>query len=154
LEAVVSFAGVTKVFVVEGNRAHSHSVKIGRIRDGLQEILEGVNSGEAVVIAGQSRLTDGATVEIQPTGLPTPIPQPWRRPSSHWRKAIPRIQPSMKVANPPPAGPPSSGEMKGIGLADLCIKRPVFATMISLFLVVLGWFSFKDIGIDQFPNVE
>ncbi|MBI1177396.1 MMPL family transporter [bacterium] len=41
-----------------------------------------------------------------------------------------------------------------MGLADLCIKRPVFATMINLFLVVLGWFSFKDIGIDQFPNVE
>src|SRR5205085_12472137 len=39
-------------------------------------------------------------------------------------------------------------------LADLCIRRPVFATMINLFLVVLGWFSFRDIGIDQFPNVE
>ena len=42
----------------------------------------------------------------------------------------------------------------GLGLADLCIKRPVFATMINLFLVVLGWFSFNQIGIDQFPNVE
>src|SRR5207249_3749015 len=30
----------------------------------------------------------------------------------------------------------------------------VFATMINLFLVVLGWFSFRQIGIDQFPNVE
>src|SRR6266496_984968 len=50
-------------------------------------------------------------------------------------------------SSPPP-------EMRGVGLADLCIKRPVFATMINLFLVVLGWFSFKDIGIDQFPNVE
>ena len=43
---------------------------------------------------------------------------------------------------------------KGVGIADLCIKRPVFATMMNLFLVVLGWFSFRDIGIDQFPNVE
>jgi HAE1 family hydrophobic/amphiphilic exporter-1 len=43
---------------------------------------------------------------------------------------------------------------KGLALADLCIKRPVFATMINLFIVVLGWFSFKDLGIDQFPNVE
>src|SRR6185369_15851670 len=41
-----------------------------------------------------------------------------------------------------------------LGLADLCIRRPVFATMINLFLVVLGWFSFRQIGIDQFPNVE
>src|SRR6185369_305617 len=41
-----------------------------------------------------------------------------------------------------------------LGLADLCIRRPVFATMINLFLVVLGWISFVNIGVDQFPNVE
>lgn len=52
-----------------------------------------------------------------------------------------------------PSGQPVP-EAKGVGLADLCIKRPVFATMINLFIVVLGWFSFRDIGIDQFPNVE
>ncbi len=49
---------------------------------------------------------------------------------------------------------PESSEQKGVGLADLCIKRPVFATMINLFIVVLGWFSLSSIGIDQFPNVE
>src|SRR6476660_9160122 len=43
---------------------------------------------------------------------------------------------------------------KGLGIADLCIKRPVFATMANLLLVVLGWFSFQQIGVDQFPNVE
>jgi HAE1 family hydrophobic/amphiphilic exporter-1 len=45
-------------------------------------------------------------------------------------------------------------EHKGLGIADLCINRPVFATMINLFLVVLGVFSLSSIGIDQFPNVE
>src|SRR5260221_12116087 len=45
-------------------------------------------------------------------------------------------------------------QAKGVGLADLCIKRSVFALMLNLFLVVLGWFSFRDIGSDQFPNVE
>ena len=30
---------------------------------------------------------------------------------------------------------PSEPPLKGIGLADLCIKRPVFATMINLLLV-------------------
>jgi multidrug efflux pump subunit AcrB len=44
--------------------------------------------------------------------------------------------------------------VRGLAIADLCIHRPVFALMINLFLVVLGWFSFRDIGIDQFPNVE
>ncbi|MBI5388648.1 MAG: efflux RND transporter permease subunit [Verrucomicrobia bacterium] len=50
------------------------------------------------------------------------------------------------ASSPPPAG--------GVGLADLCISRPVFATMINLLLVVLGLFAFRQIGIDQFPNVE
>src|SRR4051794_27896630 len=42
----------------------------------------------------------------------------------------------------------------GLALADLCIKRPVFATMINLLFVVMGWFAFQSIGVDQFPNVE
>ena len=49
------------------------------------------------------------------------------------------------------ASRPVSG---GVGLAAVCIRRPVFATMMNLLLVVLGWFSFHKIGIDQFPNVE
>ncbi|MCC6819489.1 MAG: efflux RND transporter permease subunit [Verrucomicrobiota bacterium] len=59
----------------------------------------------------------------------------------------------MKSAEPAPR-PAEPAEVKGVGLADLCIKRPVFATMINLFIVVLGWFSLSSIGIDQFPNVE
>ena len=57
------------------------------------------------------------------------------------------------MKNPEPSAPAPT-ELKGVGIADLCIKRPVFATMINLFLVVLGWFSLNSIGIDQFPNVE
>jgi HAE1 family hydrophobic/amphiphilic exporter-1 len=49
---------------------------------------------------------------------------------------------------------PEAEQKRGLAIADVCINRPVFALMINLFLVVLGWFSFKDIGIDQFPNVE
>ncbi|MBI4523801.1 MAG: efflux RND transporter permease subunit, partial [Deltaproteobacteria bacterium] len=39
-------------------------------------------------------------------------------------------------------------------LADLCIKRPVFATMLILALVVLGLFSYRELGVDLFPNVD
>ncbi|PYJ02039.1 MAG: hypothetical protein DME25_17030, partial [Verrucomicrobia bacterium] len=77
LESVVSFAGVTKVFIVENHRARSRSVQTGRIRNGLQEILDGVNLGDQVVVTGQGRLTDGATVAIQPgepPGLTDPPP--------------------------------------------------------------------------------
>ncbi len=45
--------------------------------------------------------------------------------------------------------PPTGG-----GLADICIRKPVFATMLNLLLVVVGWFAFRDLGVDQIPNVE
>ncbi len=39
-------------------------------------------------------------------------------------------------------------------LADTSIKRPVFATMLILSLVVLGIVSYPSIGVDLFPRVE
>ncbi|MBI4483614.1 MAG: efflux RND transporter permease subunit [Acidobacteria bacterium] len=39
-------------------------------------------------------------------------------------------------------------------IADLCVRRPVFATMLISFLVVLGVFSFLDLGVDLFPKAE
>src|SRR4249920_1955503 len=56
--------------------------------------------------------------------------------------------------NHQPSPPSTDPEMRGLGIADFCIRRPVFATMMNLLLVVLGWFSFQSIGIDQLPNVD
>ena len=39
-------------------------------------------------------------------------------------------------------------------LAEICIKRPVFATMLILFLVVMGLDSYRKLGVDFFPKVE
>ena len=39
-------------------------------------------------------------------------------------------------------------------LAELCVKRPVFAVMLISFLVVLGVFSFRDLGVDLFPKAD
>ena len=41
-----------------------------------------------------------------------------------------------------------------MNLADICIKRPVFSTMLILALVVLGLFSYAKLGVDLFPNVD
>ncbi len=65
LDAVVSFAGVTKVFVVENNLARSRTVQTGRIQNGLQEVIEGVKAGEMVTVSGQSKLFDGAAVVLR-----------------------------------------------------------------------------------------
>src|SRR5215813_8413105 len=39
-------------------------------------------------------------------------------------------------------------------LAEVCVKRPVFAVMMITFLVVLGVFSFRDLGVDLFPKAD
>src|SRR6476469_1673136 len=39
-------------------------------------------------------------------------------------------------------------------LSDLCVRRPVFATMLVMSLVVLGTFSFRSLGVDLFPKAD
>ncbi len=39
-------------------------------------------------------------------------------------------------------------------IADLCVRRPIFATMFIGVLVVLGWFSYQRLGVDLFPKVD
>src|SRR3989304_4943306 len=39
-------------------------------------------------------------------------------------------------------------------LSDVSIKRPVFATMMIMAVVVLGLFSHRRLSIDAFPDVE
>ena len=56
--------------------------------------------------------------------------------------------------SPTPAQPAAKVEAPGLGLADLCIRRPVFATMLNVLLLVVGWSAFRDLGVDQIPNVE
>src|SRR3954454_17646666 len=39
-------------------------------------------------------------------------------------------------------------------LADICIRRPVFAAMIILALVVVGAAAYGRLGVDRFPSVD
>src|SRR2546430_12156136 len=39
-------------------------------------------------------------------------------------------------------------------LAEICVRRPVFATMLILSITVVGLFSFKALGVDLFPKID
>ncbi|MEJ7575816.1 MAG: efflux RND transporter permease subunit [Pyrinomonadaceae bacterium] len=39
-------------------------------------------------------------------------------------------------------------------LAEICVRRPVFATVIVLLLTVVGGFSFFTLGVDRFPKID
>ncbi len=64
-EAVVSFAGVVKVYVVAGDKAEERRVLTGQRAEGWVEILEGVKPGETVATSNLSQLATGTAVTVQ-----------------------------------------------------------------------------------------
>lgn len=61
-KAVVSLAGVTKIFILEGSVAVERIVKLGARDGSLVEILEGVKAGERVITSNAEQLHDGSAV--------------------------------------------------------------------------------------------
>lgn len=39
-------------------------------------------------------------------------------------------------------------------LAEICIKRPVFAAMMNLTLIIIGIVSYRGLGVDRLPSVD
>lgn len=64
-EAVISYAGVTKVFVAENGKAHSRNVETGRLQDGRREVSGEIKAGDQVILTGLSRLIEGSAVTIE-----------------------------------------------------------------------------------------
>jgi multidrug efflux pump subunit AcrA (membrane-fusion protein) len=75
-EALVSFAGVTKVFVVRDGRAHEVPVRTGVALDTAGaggprvwvEVEGDLRCGDAVVTSGQSQLAEGTPVRVRGEG--------------------------------------------------------------------------------------
>lgn len=69
--AVTTFAGVTKVFVVEDGVARERAVALGvDLGDGWVEITQGVSRGMQVATSGVSRLADGTPVVVRADAAP------------------------------------------------------------------------------------
>lgn len=65
-EALITFAGVTKLFVIADNAAHERQVQPGtRSAEGLIEITQGLRAGELVATSGLSKLQNGAAVSVR-----------------------------------------------------------------------------------------
>jgi len=64
IEALVTFAGVNKVFVVEEGAAQAREVELGATRGELQEILSGVKAGERVIVSGRTKVQSGTPVTL------------------------------------------------------------------------------------------
>ena len=75
IDAVQNFSGINKVYVVENGLAVVREVQAGKIKEGRQQILSGLKSGEVVVITGQSKLRDGTKISVR-SATETPAPSP------------------------------------------------------------------------------
>ena len=53
-----------KVFIAEGERAKERPVKIGTKYGEYLEIVEGIQKGEMVVVAGQNNLAEGVKMNV------------------------------------------------------------------------------------------
>jgi RND family efflux transporter MFP subunit len=63
--AVVSFAGVEKVFVIDNNAARERRVKLGDDLGDRVEVVEGVSAGEQVAVSRTGKLVEGSRVRFE-----------------------------------------------------------------------------------------
>ncbi len=64
-DAVVSDTGQPSVFVADAGKARIRKVRLGVMSGPIVEVLEGLAKGDAVIVAGQSGLTDGAAIAVR-----------------------------------------------------------------------------------------
>ena len=102
----------------------------------------GLKAGDKVIVDGMSKLRPGAPVMLR-----------WRLPP-----ATPRRRPRRKTAvhpqrtAPKPAPRPSS-ESDATMISRFFIDRPIFAAVISLFIVLAGLAAMRVLPIAQYPEI-
>jgi RND family efflux transporter MFP subunit len=65
-QAVVTFAGVEKVFVIDNNAARERRVKLGQDLGDRVEVVEGIAAGNRVAVSHTGKLVEGSRVRIEP----------------------------------------------------------------------------------------
>jgi multidrug efflux pump subunit AcrA (membrane-fusion protein) len=67
-QAVVLRPKGSVIYAIDGDLARERAVKTGIIRDGLIEVLSGVQTGETVVVDGAALLSDSTKIKVRDTG--------------------------------------------------------------------------------------
>lgn len=92
-EALISFAGVNKVFTVEGDRAREVEIVPGQRKGDWIEARKGLKGDESVVVSGNSKLATGVLVVVKPAqdgrgpaAVPTSDPASQQKPAPSGNK--------------------------------------------------------------------
>jgi RND family efflux transporter MFP subunit len=64
-DAIASDSGQASVFIADAGKARLRKVRLGMTSGPVVEVLEGLAKGDAVIVAGQGGLTDGAAIAVR-----------------------------------------------------------------------------------------
>jgi membrane fusion protein (multidrug efflux system) len=64
-DAVMSFVGVDKVFVIADGKAVPREIRLGERRGEEQSVLDGLQPGERIIVGGLSKVQPGNPVKVQ-----------------------------------------------------------------------------------------
>ena len=105
-------------------------VKLGTRREGVVEVVSGLKPGDRVVVEGTVKLHPGDHI-VEAGATNTPDGHAAARRCEH-----------------------AGGDARPMKLSDLSIHRPVFATVVSLLLIVLGVISFTRLPLRELPDID
>jgi membrane fusion protein (multidrug efflux system) len=125
--------------VGKDNKAETRVVDVGEWAQGNWIIRSGLREGDTVVVDG--------TVRLAPA-----------RPSSQWPRLPARVHRTAAWppgAAPTPASAPTAAPEKGdvMKLSHFFIDRPIFASVLSIIIVVGGLVAMVNLPIAQFPDI-
>ena len=133
-DAVSTLAGVSTVYVIENGKARQQQVTLGARQNKLVEIVD-----------GSQRRRDAGDVATEPAR---------DRQSGAHRPARRRCSGGGRPARPWPRAGRARSARRPMMIADVSVKRPVFAIMMTAALIVLGAFSYRTLGLDLMPKTD
>jgi RND family efflux transporter MFP subunit len=110
-EAVVTFAGINKVFTVKDGKAAEIGVELGDRQGEFVEVTKGLKGQEAVVVTGTSKLANGVAVSVDPAAGAPAAPGNAAAPAAN-APAAGATQPEPAAATRPTATDAAAGGLK------------------------------------------
>ena len=118
--------------------------RIGLRLPGKVEVLDGLAAGDRVVTAGQARLGRGEALPLRVVDI--------TRPGGGGRRgAGQRAAPSGASAA---RGAVALSRARAMRISETSIRRPVFATVMSLMIVLIGLVSFDRLAVREYPRID
>ena len=144
--------GQTFVYRVANRAVDAAQIQLGVIdeRAGKAEVLSGLNEGDRVIVGNVGILGRGMQVTV--LGSDDQGGAGGGRRGGRQRRSRPRRKAAVASRTPTPVVSQAL-RLSTMFLSDVSIKRPVFATMMMLALVVLGIVSYQRLAIDEYPDV-